>query len=1019
MKNLIKLFLVTLLVLSSATFYSPVKAAEEVNLYVSSTGANDNDGLSPESAIQTLAKASEIVNADTEGKTFVINVLSNLTMTECARFYNHHVVIRSDNGYVITRGEEFATLSDIARSWYNPAMIEIQANTVESSLTLQNIVFDDNYLYMGTVFSQQVTDGSGDNGQYVQDGIISSNATVKCVITLEEGAVLRNFGGMSAIRATDKAEVVLKSGSKIEDTGDYVRKKSNKETGAAGAIWLQGGKLTTYEGSSITNINGRAVYVDGGEVHLDGTISSITSNTAMWMSTDGYVLHLRNGATGELGSHFLYDGNDTDCKGSAFIINSGTNLEAKNGTVIKNFTNSMAVRVVGNGRLYFDGEITNVKAATANTNVVNIQNGDLTDSGYYVVFGPNSNVHHNTAWYGVFYIQAKAGEVHLYGKINDNYSTDRGGAVTLAHNLSFTTVYMYDGAEMINNHSLKTGGAVMVSRGRFIMNGGTIADNTANSTGGAIYVRNSGQFIMNGGTITGNATTDIGGGIAFEASLWGSEEMPYVQLNGGTISNNYMKATITNEDGDYTFDSTTAVSNDVAISSAGTFAAKQRCLEITNSDVLANQSIYFGVDKKYVEATDLCSANIMLGNAKTEEVNYLKNVSSNNYDWTNYLTSFYAYSTDDITLDISNLSLDSNSPVYALVEEGVAVDQTSALNGDVRVYLTTVEDGKIHLELDKQTENGLGYQILLVQPDYDPGTLTISTIDKLYKDDTLTTYSVPYELTYSFSEELCSILDICQDDIIPSKYSFTFTVYLDGRLEPESVSLESDLLEFVSYSVNNEVLTVNATLSEDWIEYLDQMLDSDVILNVNCLLHSDDFVVGDILEAYAKLEMLDLNTDNAPTSVPSNTCETELCDNIGNLKVTKVVKGKSDDQTAYSIEIELSDSTVNGVYGDVTFTDGVANVRLTADQSVLVEGLKAGLKYTVKELTEGDEEYKVSYQNQQGEIVVADTVEVTVINTYTVTPDTGDYANINLISLVMISSMALLSAVIILKKKYN
>ena len=113
---------------------------------------------------------------------------------------------------------------------------------------------------------------------------------------------------------------------------------------------------------------------------------------------------------------------------------------------------------------------------------------------------------------------------------------------------------MYDGAEMINNYSKKTGGAVMVSRGRFIMNGGTISNNIANSTGGAIYVRNSGQFIMNGGTISSNATADIGGGIAYEASMW-DPQMPLVQLNGGTISDNYMKATITAaEDSQYTFD---------------------------------------------------------------------------------------------------------------------------------------------------------------------------------------------------------------------------------------------------------------------------------------------------------------------------------------------------------------------------------------------------------------------------------------------------------------------------------
>ena len=69
MKNLIKLLLVSLLVISSAVYSKPVQAKQEVNLYVSNTGVDTNDGLSTDSALATLAKASEIVNADTEGNT--------------------------------------------------------------------------------------------------------------------------------------------------------------------------------------------------------------------------------------------------------------------------------------------------------------------------------------------------------------------------------------------------------------------------------------------------------------------------------------------------------------------------------------------------------------------------------------------------------------------------------------------------------------------------------------------------------------------------------------------------------------------------------------------------------------------------------------------------------------------------------------------------------------------------------------------------------------------------------------
>ena len=99
-------------------------------------------------------------------------------------------------------------------------MIEVQSSSASSvGLTLSDIVLDDAGMHEGTVFAQAVSgDGNEDNTVYVQDAIIASNATVPCTVTLGKDAVLRNFGGMSAVRATDQAKIVMESGSVIEDT---------------------------------------------------------------------------------------------------------------------------------------------------------------------------------------------------------------------------------------------------------------------------------------------------------------------------------------------------------------------------------------------------------------------------------------------------------------------------------------------------------------------------------------------------------------------------------------------------------------------------------------------------------------------------------------------------------------------------------------------------------------------------------------------------------------------------------
>ena len=97
-------------------------------------------------------------------------------------------------------------------------MIEVQSLSASSvGLTLSKIILDDAGMHEGTVFAQAVSgDGNADNTIFVQDAIIASNATVPCTVTLGDGAVLRNFGGMSAVRATDRAKIVMESGSVIE-----------------------------------------------------------------------------------------------------------------------------------------------------------------------------------------------------------------------------------------------------------------------------------------------------------------------------------------------------------------------------------------------------------------------------------------------------------------------------------------------------------------------------------------------------------------------------------------------------------------------------------------------------------------------------------------------------------------------------------------------------------------------------------------------------------------------------------
>lgn len=613
----------------------PAAQNDAAEIYVSSTGNDEQNTGTKDLPFATLAKA---VDAAADGTT--IYVMSDLTMDQCARFYDKSLKITSGEGgpYTITRSADFKQQSDTARSWYNPAMIEVQSSSASSvGLTLSDIVLDDAGMHEGTVFAQAVSgDGNEDNTVYVQDAIIASNATVPCTVTLGKDAVLRNFGGMSAVRTTDQAKIVMESGSVIEDTlAGYTRTKGSGagSVGPAGAIWLQGGTLVMEEGSKIRNMDGRGVYADGGKVEIGGAISSIAANkSAMWQANSGIVIHLRNNAEGTLTSTALIEkissGSIIYCAGDAksFKMENGskiTDCPKLNGNVIyaKNCT------------VVIDGEISNVYA-TGNHIL-------QTDGGTAVTIGENGRILNNHAYYGAVYINGTDEHLDIYGKINGNICANRGGGVVLSNNGGNHNATMYEGAEICNNKAGQTGGGAMISKGVFTMNGGTISGNisgtnsakgAADRIGGGVFVRRGGQFIMNGGAIENNATTAFGGGVCFDASDY-SGMVPKIELNAGTIKNNLMRVAVGDE-----YQITGGISNDLAVTGKD-YGKCDRYLYISREAAVGDKAVYFQTGSKTVTPDD-SSLDIRLGNTSAANVTALTDASKS-MGWNDPLTTLW------------------------------------------------------------------------------------------------------------------------------------------------------------------------------------------------------------------------------------------------------------------------------------------------------------------------------------------------------------------------------------------
>ena len=874
----------------------PAAQNDAAEIYVSSTGNDEQNTGTKDLPFATLAKA---VDAAADGTT--IYVMSDLTMDQCARFYDKSLKITSGEGgpYTIKRSADFKQQSDTARSWYNPAMIEVQSSSASSvGLTLSNIVLDDAGMHEGTVFAQAVSgDGNGDNTVYVQDAIIASNATVPCTVTLGKDAVLRNFGGMSAVRATDQAKIVMESGSVIEDTlTGYTRTKGSgaDSVGPAGAIWLQGGTLVMEEGSKIRNMDGRGVYADGGKVEIGGAFSSIAANkSAMWQANSGIVIHLRNNAEGTLTSTALIEkissGSIIYCAGGAksFKMENGskiTDCPKLNGNVIyaKNCT------------VVIDGEISNVYA-TGNHIL-------QTDGGTAVTIGENGRILNNHAYYGAVYINGTDEHLDIYGKINGNICANRGGGVVLSNNGGNHNATMYEGAEICNNKAEQTGGGAMISKGVFTMNGGTISGNIsgtnsakgeADRIGGGVFVRRGGQFIMNGGAIENNATTAFGGGVCFDASDYGGT-VPKIELNAGTIRNNLMQVTVGDE-----YQITGGISNDLAVTGKD-YGKCDRYLYISREAAVGDKAVYFQTGSKTVTPDD-SSLDIRLGNTSAANVTALTDASKS-MGWNDPLTTLWVQRDGAAELTIGGLTV-NDLPVYVL---SLPVDETGKVldASEVQVYEAQKTDTGDIIDITLPDVSGNGHAVAIVQPSQNHGTLVINGPETIERNKTGADYPVTYTVTYDMSESMESIIEQSGGEA-----EYVLTIDQDVRLTGNPGSFNGESIQ-VTYS----------------------------------LPHSE-FKVGDFLLASAKLR---ITVGQHDYIIPSNVTKTQKIETTYNL--TTQVNGGNGTISASKAGLaagshetivftpdsgyEIDTVTVNGVKAEAL--SNTLEVIMDADKTVIV-----------------------------------------------------------------------------------
>ena len=820
-------------------------------VYVRSDGNDTTGDGSADKPYATLAKA---VDAANDGAT--VYVMSDLTMTECARFYSKSLTITSlgDATYTITRGDNFAQQQDNARSTYNPAMVEVQTTSdVGAGLTLTNIIFDDGGKKEGTVFAQAVSDdgtGTVDNTEHVQDAIIASNATVPSTITLGAGAVLRNFGGMSAVRATGEAKLVMEPGSVIEDDSAVITTRgsdadeTNAAKGPAGAVWLQGSDFEMKSGAEIKNVNGRAVYADGGEVTIGGTISGITGNANMWQATkkdgtSGTAIHLRGeNASAVLTSTSVVE-NISGGGSAVYVTGKGNKVTTERGATIRSLTNTTGIYCTFASEAQLNGEITGLTGS----NALNL-NEDTK-----VVLDADGSIHDNACATAVVYLRAGA-EFTIRGKINNNTSTDKCAALYIVTNGNSSHATLEPGGEICSNTNggSKYGAAVELQQGScsFTMNGGTISGNSGPC--GAVQVhKDSAKFIMNSGEVTGNTSTTGG-----EAGIYVEAKTPTVELNAGKAQ------------------SVTLAANVSASPSKGHIYISDRFdLESGLVDMVQDA-------KTVTPAAD--SLDIKLGNASADSVTALTDKAAAN-GWSTPLTSFWAQRDDTAALTVDGLMPTSSLPVYGLVQE-TGTDGKPTSGSAVRVYSTEITADGIRLTLPNGYANGCA--VALAQPTTDFGSVVITTTKPELKEtaDLSGAYEVPYTVTYTMSDSLRGMLNMASADIP----AMSFVVELDSRLTAKTddsgnclYTFDGDGILGGTASVSGHTVTVTCAPLPGWKAAIAGKSSVKMVLQCTGVLAAADFTAGEYLNTSAHISgTVSDGSTVTPVMIPSNVCRTKM-----------------------------------------------------------------------------------------------------------------------------------------------
>ena len=905
--------------------------------YVSASGNDIAGDGSQDNPWATLARTADTVNAD-QGKNYLVVVMSDLTATACARYYDNSVTITSLEGspFTVTRGVNFSALADVARGWYNPPMLEIESSDLSPdapllSLTLENIIFDDAYRHEGTIFGYAPTDfgASGTGTNFVQDSIITSYANCATII-LGDGAELHSFGGMTAARAADGATLIMKAGSLVTDIGSTAATRQLSTTatdyravGETAVSISTGAHFYMYDGAKITNIaNAHSVKLSGKyKCFIDGEIAGMKGNRG-WDATDH-------------SSSPTHEGRGFKC---AVFFGGGATLDPDTG---------------------------------------------LPGSA---IIGPNADIHHNAVKCGAIGISRSTSvSVQVFGKINDNigqtgtnwqtvpiigsmaisYGTNGGGIYIVAGG----TVILEDGSEVCRNSvmNMAYGGGVNVqqSGSKLIMNGGLVKGNTASGMGPGIAVNKGGDcyFEMNGGIVDNGPD----GVLLFNnrISIFGSvredgDGNGRLILNAGIVSGvtiNSLVAYGTNTANQYRnlYINEAVVIQTGYVAVAGTMQSAASTTNVPRRVSLLPANGFGGINIGNPNKALYPTINAALPKGWA-----MPSTADNVMAFWMKKAGTAEFSVPAPTSGIGGANYNTSLKYFIAVLETNAAGTAGSTT--VKLYPTKIENGQIVVSVPLDTYAN-GALLALVQPSSAYGEIVFDAPASLAFVVGASTYTVPYAGEYDIS---LLLEELIADGHTPANTSISLLIHPDNRTVPDlsTFSISSDIFELagaISWDSDSWELIVPIELAPGWDSPATNQITT---FSFECTLESANFTDGDMLSLTGELEIAGGPTPPNYYLVNGNYALTKMVIPDGSLKIIKMLEGNNADHSEdFHFTVTFSDgNTYDGLTSGGTLT-------LKGGEDILVNGIPHGVTYSVVEDEANQNGYATTATGDSGTVI--------------------------------------------------